>query len=210
MTQTSIHVSRQPSVLPWLGMGTLLLLWGGLIISLAEADAFRQTPGLPPIRVIGAIVVPVLAGITLWRFSPRFRAWTETWDLGALVAMQTFRVAGAVFLFFWWIGSLPMIFAWVAALGDIAVGVFAVGTTLAVSRQSAGWKDSVKRLTVFGIADFATVLVTATLSAEGRLLHFAGQPLPSAMQAMPMIMIPGFLVPIFILLLLLQWQRVRG
>jgi hypothetical protein len=65
-------------------------------------------------------------------------------------------------------------------------------------------------LTYAGIADFGVVLLLASLSAEGRLLHLAQEPTPTAMQVMPMVMIPGFLVPIFILLLLLQYQRSRG
>lgn len=210
MTETSYSTADRRGILPWIALAVVLLAWGAAILALAEAGAFRQGAGLPPFRLISAIVLPVLAGVALWRLVPAFRAWTETWDLAAIVALQTFRVAGAVFLFFWWIGSLPTLFAWVAAVGDIAVGILGVVATLAVARQTGGWQGWVRRLTFFGILDFATVVVVGTLSQQGRILHFAGEPVPSAMQVMPMIMIPGYLVPIFILLLLLQRQRLRG
>jgi hypothetical protein len=208
----TLSTPSQPrfAALPWVILGAILLIWGTGVLALAEAGAFRQGLGLPPLRLMAAIAGPVLAGVLIYRFVPGVREWTDRWDLATLVSLQTFRVVGVVFLFFWWIGTLPTIFAWVAALGDIAVGILAIPTTLAVARQTQGWQAKVRRLTWFGIADFAAVLVLATLSPEGRILHFAGEPTPAAMQVMPMIMIPGFLVPIFILLLLLQRQRVKS
>ena len=86
----------------------------------------------------------------------------------------------------------------------------ALPTTVAVALKTAGWQARVRRLTYAGLADFAVVLSLGALSAEGRPLQFAGEPTPVAMQMMPMVMIPGFLVPMFILLLLLQYQRSRG
>jgi hypothetical protein len=207
MTHTSLADTPQRGALPWLILGGVLLAWGVTIFTLAEAGAFRQGPGLPPFRLMAAIVIPVLTGVLIWNLWPALRAWTESWDLAAIVAIQTFRVAGIVFIFFWWIGALPTVFAWVAGLGDIAVGILAIPTTLAVARQTPGWQTWVKRLTFFGILDFAVVLATGTLSQEGNLLNFPGEPVPAAMQVMPMIMIPGYFVPMFILLLLLQRQR---
>lgn len=210
MTDTSITSLPRRSVLPWLALGAVLLGWGAIIVTLAEAGAFRQAPGLPPFRLGAAIVVPVLAGVLLRTLVPAVRAWTDSWDLATIVALQHFRVIGVVFLFVWWIGTLPTVFAWVAGLGDIAVGILAIPVTLAVARQREGWQDGVRRLTFFGILDFVVVLVTASLSGEGNLLNLPGEPVPATMQVLPMALIPGYLVPIFILLLLLQWQRARG
>ena len=210
MTQNSLIDTQPRGALPWLTLAAVALAWGAAIITLAEVGAFRQSPGLPPLKPMAAIVIPVLTGVLIWNLSPALRAWTASWDLAALVAMQTFRVAGIVFLFFWWIGSLPTVFAWVGGLGDIAVGILAIPTTLTVARQTAGWQTRVRRLTFFGILDFAVVVTTAMLSAQGNLLNFPGEPNPVAMQMMPMIMIPGYLVPMFILLLLLQHQRARN
>jgi hypothetical protein len=210
MHDPSLAAHAKSGALPWMLLGAVILIWGAGVLTLAEAGAFRQPPGEPPFRLMAGIVVPVLIGVLTWRLLPAIRAWTESWDLATLVGMQTFRVAGVVFLFFWWIGTLPTLFAWVGAVGDIAVGILAIPTTIAVAQKTAGWQAKVRRLTFFGILDFATVLIVGTLSQEGRILQFAGEPAPSAMQVMPMIMIPGFLVPMFILLLLLQRQRAKG
>lgn len=210
MTAFAVEDASTRSALPWVILAGILAVWAVAILAIAEAGAFRQIPGLPPVILMSAILIPVVTGVAIWRLSPALRAWTESWDLAAIVALQTFRVMGVVFLFFWWIGTLPTVFAWVAGLGDIAVGILAIPTTLAVARQTAGWQGRVRRLTVFGILDFVIVLVTATLSQQGNLLHLPGEPLPAAMQVMPMIMVPGYLVPIFSLLLLLQLQRARA
>jgi hypothetical protein len=194
MPDPSLAAPTRPSALPWVLLGIVVLIWGAGVMTLAMAEAFRQAPGQPP----------------LWHLVPAIRGWTESWDIATLVGIQTFRVLGVVFLFFWWIGSLPTLFALVAATGDIAVGILAIPTTIAVAQQASGWQARVRRLTVLGLADFVIVVMIGTLSQEGRILHFAGEPDPAAIQVMPMIMIPGFLVPMFILLLLLQRQRARG
>lgn len=210
MTDATLSLPPRGGILPWVLLGVVLLAWGAGVIFLAEAQAMRQAPGQPPFRLIASVMTPVAIGVLFWWLVPAIRRWTDSWDLAILVGIQTFRVMGIVFLFVWWMGALPTLFAWVAALGDIAVGILALPTMIAVALKSPGWQARVRRLTFAGLADFAVVLSLGALSAEGRLLHFAGEPTPAAMQVMPMVMIPGFLVPIFILLLLLQYQRSRG
>jgi hypothetical protein len=210
MSDASLTLPPRRGIVPWVLAGLVLLAWGAGVILLAEAEGLQQGLGQPPFKLAASILVPVGIGVLLWRLMPAIRHWTDSWDLAILVGIQTFRVIGTVFLFVWWLGALPAIFAWVAALGDIAVGILALPTMIAVALKSSGWQARVRRLTFAGLADFAMVLSLGALSAEGRLLHFAGGPTPAAMQVMPMVMIPGFLVPIFILLLLLQYQRSQG
>jgi hypothetical protein len=193
--------------LPWVLLALVLLAWGTSVVFLAEAYVLRQGPGQPPLRLVASIAIPVVIGVLCWRLVPAVRRWTDSWNLALLVGLQTFRVMGIVFLFVWWLGQLPTLFAWIAALGDIAVGIMALPAIVAVAQRQDGWQARVRRLTYAGLADFAVVLLLGVLSAEGRVLHLAIEPTSAAMQVMPMVMIPGFLVPIFILLLLLQYQR---
>jgi hypothetical protein len=210
MQTATLNPPTRSGILPWLVLGLVLLVWGAGVIFLAEAQGLRQGLGQPPFKLAASIIIPVGIGVLLWRLVPAIRRWTDSWDLAILVGIQTFRVIGIVFLFVWWLGALPTLFAWVAALGDIAVGILALPATIAVALNSKGWQARVRRLTYSGLADFAVVLALGALSAEGRPFHIAGEPTPVAMQMMPMVMIPGFLVPIFIMLLLLQYQRSRG
>jgi hypothetical protein len=210
MSDMSLSLPPRGGILPWVLLGLVGLAWGAGVIFLAEAQAMRQALGQPPFRLMAGIATPVAIGVFFWWLVPAIRRWTDSWDLATLVAIQTFRVIGIVFLFVWWLGNLPTLFAWVAALGDIAVGVLAIPATIAVTQQTPGWQGRVRRLTYAGLTDFAVVLMLGALSADGRILQVPGEPTPAAMQVMPMVMIPGFLVPIFILLLLLQYQRSRG
>jgi hypothetical protein len=210
MRTATLNPPARSGLLPWLVLGLVLLAWGAGVIFLAEAQGLRQGLGQPPFKLAASILVPVGIVALAWRLVPAIRRWTDSWDLAMLVGIQTFRVIGIVFLFVWWLGDLPTIFAWVAALGDIAVGILALPATVAVALKSSGWQTRVRRLTYAGLADFAVVLSLGALSAEGRPLQFPGEPSAVAMQMMPMVMIPGFLVPIFILLLLLQYQRSRA
>jgi hypothetical protein len=138
------------------------------------------------------------------------RVWVAGLDLAWLVGLQTFRVIGIVFLFVWALGHLPAVFALVAGLGDIAVGIAALSVVLAILRQSHGWQGRVKALTFFGILDFVGAFGAAVLSGAGRPLQFEGQPLPVALQQWPLGMVPGFLVPLFIILHLMAWQRLQA
>jgi hypothetical protein len=210
MQTASFPHAPRSRVLPWVLLGLVLLAWGTGVLLLAEAQGMRQGLGQPPFKLVASILVPVGVGVFAWRLVPAIRRWTDSWDLAMVVGIQTFRVIGIVFLFVWWLGNLPTIFAWVAALGDIAVGILALPATVAVALKSPGWQARVRRLTYTGLTDFAVVLSLGALSAEGRPLQFPGEPSAVAMQMMPMVMIPGFLVPIFILLLLLQYQRSKG
>ncbi len=191
-------------------LALLLPLWAAAIIVLATQGAFVQTTGGPPLAVITAILTPVAAFALLWQVAPGLRAWAATLDPALLAGVQAWRVLGAVFLFTWWLGHLPAPFAIVAGIGDIAVGVFAVGTTLAIARGQAGWQARSRRLAVMGLADFATVLTLATLSGQGGPLQGPDGLTVAAMQQLPMILIPGFLVPLFIILHILSWLRSRG
>jgi hypothetical protein len=194
----------------FLAISALLTLWGGGIIWLAQQGAFHQAPGMPPVRIVLAIAVPVALALVAWRISPALRTWVRGLDPALIAGVQTWRVMGIVFVFFWWAGQLPTIFAWAATLGDVAVGVFALGVTLAVARGVSGWQTQMRWLVVFGLADFAMVLVLGTLSGAGRPLAFAAEPLPVAMQDLPMILIPGFAVPVFVILLLMAMVLARA
>ncbi|OYX25776.1 MAG: hypothetical protein B7Z10_05205 [Rhodobacterales bacterium 32-66-7] len=210
MHDTALAGSLRPNPWPWMLLGGVVFAWGAGVLALATAGGFQQDPGQLPLRLMAGLAVPVLVGVLLWRLVPAIRAWTESWDLAVIVGLQTFRVLGILFLFFWWVGTLPGLFAWVGALGDIAVGILAIPTMLAVARRNAGWQGRVRWLTVAGLADFAAVLGVGILSQAGGLLHVPGGADTAVVQTMPLIMIPAFLVPMFILMLLLQWQRVRG
>jgi hypothetical protein len=176
MSDASLTLPQRCGMVPWVLAGLVLLAWGAGVILLAEAEGLRQGLGRPPFKLAASVLVPVGIGVLLWRLVPGIRRWTDGWDLAILVGIQTFRVIGIVFLFVWWLGTLPTLFAWVAALGDIAVGILALPAMIAVALKSHGWQSRVRRLTYAGLADFAVVLSIGALSAEGGACTLRARP----------------------------------
>jgi hypothetical protein len=204
MTISTATLSRNnPAPVIWL----LISAWGIAMAVVLQAQVLQSPSGTLPLRVALSVTAPPLLYLLACRLSPKLRAWVAGRDLTYLVGLQTFRVIGVVFLFVWALGHLPLTFALVAGLGDIAVGIAALSALIAIERQTPGWQARVRTLTIFGILDFVAAFSAAVLTGAGRPLQFAGQPLPIALQAWPMGMVPGFLVPLFIILHLMAWQR---
>lgn len=189
--------------------GAAVLIWAGIVYGAASAGWFVQPSAELPTRLALAFMAPLLLFLLAHRLSAQVRAWVASLDLGLIVLAQSWRVLGIVFLFLWGLGQVPAVFAFPAALGDIAVGVFAIFVGRAVLRQSPGWQGQTRWLIGVGMLDFALAFGSAIVSSEGRPLQFAGAPLPTMMQDVPMVLIPTFGVPLFTILHLIAWLRLR-
>jgi hypothetical protein len=213
MTDTSFSTPTISPRQPWRHplLWGILCFWGLGVAALANAGILRPPfdGGVPFPLLVSALVPPGLYLIAS-RTMPGLRDWVARIDMGSVVGIQTFRVIGIVFLFVWAFGKLPTVFAFVAGLGDIAVGVIALGVTLAVAGGAGNANAQVRRLTIAGLLDFVAAFGTAILSGVGMPLRLAGDPLPQAMQGLPMAMIPGFLVPVFIIVHLMAWQKLQA
>ncbi|MEE8279157.1 MAG: hypothetical protein V3R55_00460, partial [Alphaproteobacteria bacterium] len=114
--------------------------------------------------------------------------------------LQGWRVIGASFLFLYAQGSLPGIFAWPAGLGDLLVGLAAPFVLLAVIHKTAGWQSRVRWLNIAGLIDFAGAFATGLLASASSFGILAGSVTTEILAEPPLIMIPGFAVPLFIIL----------
>lgn len=157
-----------------------------------------QTTSLP-LRLMPAVLVPPGAFILAYQLLPPVRKWVLDLDLALVVGVQMFRVIGIVFLFDYAQGSLPLVFAAPAGLGDIAVGLFALIVTVRVAREPLGHDGAIRSLVVAGFIDFATAFTFATLASRGMPLAPADTPLPLAAQTLPTSLIPTFAVPMFMI-----------
>jgi len=59
-------------------------------------------------------------------------------------------------------------------------------------RQLLAWN-------AFGIFDFVIAVAIGTLSRSGELLHFSGTISSDAMGSIPLVLIPGFVVPLYLI-----------
>lgn len=185
----------------------ILPLWFAAILTLGLSDLFVE-PNLPvPLRVVPAVLLPPLLFWLAFQRLPAVRDWVDELDLATVVGMQAWRVLGTSFLILWALSVLPAPFAVVGGLGDIAVGLVALPAALAVARQRPGWQAGVRRVTFAGLTDFAVVFALAVLSGPG--LPLASEVPVSAMQRLPLVLIPAFGVPAFIILHLIALLKLR-
>ncbi len=190
------------------GVGIAFALWLLLVFGLATAEVFVAPPGKPPLALLIAAIAPILAFLGAVSLSRPFRELVLAADLPLLTAMQAWRFAGFGFLALSAQGLLPAYFAWPAGLGDMAVAVAAPWMALALVRRP-GFAAGRAFVTwnVLGILD---LVVAVSLGALGPLLSGGAASAPTGLMArLPLALIPGYLVPAFIVLHLTALMRAR-
>ena len=155
--------------------------------------------------VLSFAVTFALAGFALLAPLTRRAVWSvpQRW----LIAVQTGRVGGAVFLSLLDMRLLPPEFALPAGYGDVLVGLLAP-LVLYVWEKKKPYARTVLILWNFlGLADLAVALVTgiAFIAPHARQLAMAGQSLDFLNYAL---LIPGFAVPVLVLVHVLSLVKV--
>jgi hypothetical protein len=137
----------------------VLIIWLSAAIALGAMGTFHAAAQNVP-TVQYAIALPIIIGaLLIWRSSAVKRmivAVPQSW----IVGVQLYRALGVIFLILYSTGKLPGLFAWLAGVGDILVGVLAPGVAIAYARDPLKNGDLVSAWNWFGIGD----LVIASLS----------------------------------------------
>jgi hypothetical protein len=180
-----------------------LALWLGLVIYLGSRGAFVGSADSPPLPIFFGVAIPLAVFFTAYFGWSNFRSFILGADLRLVAALQAWRWAGLGFLSLYANGVLPGLFAFPAGLGDMAIGVTAPWIVLelirrpsfAASRRFAIWN-------ILGIVDFVVAVSTGTLSSGffHGITVFNGNITTSPMAHLPLILIPAYMVPFFIML----------
>jgi hypothetical protein len=194
-------------------VAVVLAGWFALILVLGAARGFVSPPGTPPLPIAIGVTAPIvlfLAGLWLSR---RFREWVLTADVRVMLAIQAWRFAGLAFLALYAYEVLPRAFALPAGLGDIAIGVTAPWLLLAIIRQPrfAASKTFVV-WNLLGLLDLVVAVGTGTLSSV-LATGAPGEITTAPMALLPLVLIPAYFVPIFVMLhlaALMQARRLMG
>jgi hypothetical protein len=200
------HSASQTAVLPGRGrpaigisIVTAIAAWFAVVLVLGANGAFLGAPGKPPLVVVGCAVVPLAAFAIALRALPAFREYVTTFDLRLIVGMQAWRYAGFGFLALYANQVLPGLFALPAGIGDIAIGLAAPWWAAALHRDPGAARTGAFRLwNVLGILDFVVAFATAAICAM--TITTAGPPMITPMGQLPLVLIPAFMVPLFVLL----------
>lgn len=181
-------------------VASVLAVWFVVVFVLGGLGAIARPPGMPPIPILIAASGPVFLFVVTYRIWPAFRQYVRSLSLPLATAIQAWRAGGLGFLALYAYGVLPGAFAWPAGLGDIAIGVTAPWISRALVRNPRFAATRLfKAWNVLGIVDLVVaVSVGGLLSALAT--GATGEVTTAPMAQLPMVFIPAYLVPLFVML----------
>ncbi len=160
---------------------TVLALWFLVVFFLGANGAFVTPPGKPPLAILIAVLAPMAAFIVGYLGWSAFRAFILSADPVLLSAIQAWRAAGLGFLALAAHGVLPGLFAWPAGRSAfLSSPIFAVWNLL-------------------GILDLVVAVSMGALNS-GFIPGVVREVTTAPMAQLPLLLIPGYLVPLFVIL----------
>jgi hypothetical protein len=206
LERTDLTPSQRRNV--WLGVMIPFTLWAAIVWSAAISGVFR--PGASPFPLLPvAIFLPVIIGTPILLWSRRLGQVLDAMPASWLVALQTYRLFGSVFLVGWARGLIPGIFALPASIGDMLTGLLAVSVALALSSGREDGRRAALAWNVFGLTDFAIAVSIALMIAPGPFLVIVPNVPNTTSGIYPTVLIPAFSVPSSILLHVLSLRQLR-
>ncbi len=159
-----------------IGAALVSALWLVSIVVVGADNVFQG-------RAIPATLLATLAAGYLLLLSPTFRGSIAAIPQHWLIAIQTFRIVGGVFLVRYFAGQLPGIFAIPAGVGDVVTGLLAplVAYWWFVGRSYA--RGAAIAWNLFGMADLINAVAIGALTGAGGGIVF------------PIVLIPIYGVP---------------
>ena len=192
----------------WLAVMVPYTLWGAVAWSAAINGAFRAGASAVPLLPL-AIFLPVIIGAPLVLVSKRVGQVLDAMPATWLIALQVYRVFGAVFLAGALRGLVPGVFGLPAGIGDVLTGLFAVPAAIAVASGTAEGRRAAIWWNVFGLADFAVAIVMGMLTSPGPLQLIVPDVPSIGAGTYPTVLTPAFVVPCSILLHVLSLRQLR-
>jgi hypothetical protein len=190
------------------GFALVWIVWAAATTTLAAAHVYRfSADAVKPWLAVG-FAVPVVVLLALSRVPAVARVLAHPAARVPLIRPHEVRIMGVVFLLALAMGNLPPLFAWPAALGDIAIGWSAARVVRRL--RAGGGERSVLWLNVFGIVDFVYAFAIGILAAPGslRLLHLT--PTTVHISVLPLVLVPTAAVPVLFVLHVLSLANSRA
>jgi hypothetical protein len=178
----------------------VLAVWFVVVFMLGAAGAIARPPGAPPLPILIGATAPIALFLGAYWGWPAFRAFVLRLDLPLATAIQAWRAGGLGFLALYAHGVLPGAFAWPAGMGDIAIGVTAPWITRALVRRS-GFATS-RGFVVWNLLGILDLVVAVSVGGLISVLASGatGEVTTQPMARLPLVLIPAYLVPLFVML----------
>jgi hypothetical protein len=165
-------------------------IWGASLAQILNYHAGDTWP-----RIALPLFIPVILAMALL-LQPTFRTIINNIPVATLVGVQTFRLAGFVFLIIPRLGHLPQAFV-SGGYGDIATGLLAIIAGMMLARKSPG--------ATFWFVLFSVVGMGDLLNVAGLLFYFYPSwnnavPSSAALADFSLVMVPAIAAPIALIL----------
>jgi hypothetical protein len=194
----------------WLAVMVPFTLWAAVAWSAAINGVFRPGASASPLPLLPlAIFLPVIIGAPLLLLSKRVGQALDAMPATWLIALQVYRVFGAVFLVGTLRGVVPGVFGWPAGIGDVLTGLFAVPAAIAVATGAAEGRKAAIAWNIFGLTDFAVAITLGVITSPGPLQLIVPSVPSVGAGAYPNVLTPAFVVPCSILLHALSLRQLR-
>jgi hypothetical protein len=181
-------------------VAVVLALWLGLVFLLGAQGAFVRSGDSPPLPIFFGLAIPLAVFFAAYFGWSAFRAFVLSADLRLAAAIQGWRWAGLGFLALYANGVLPGLFAFPAGLGDMLIGTTAPWILLGLIRQPSFAAS--RRFVIWNILGILDLFVAVSLGTicSGFFHGLTGSITTSPMAQLPLVLIPAYFVPFFIML----------
>ena len=179
-------------------------------VRLGDIAGVQQEDHAAPMPVLPlAIFLPVIIGAPVLLLSKRVAQVLDAMPVTWLIALQLYRVVGAMWLVGALRGTLPGVFGWPAGIGDVLTGLFAVPAAIAVATGTAQGRRAAIAWNILGLADFAVAITLGAITSPGPFQLIVPDVPSIGAGAYPGVLTPAFVVPSSILLHALSLRQLR-
>jgi hypothetical protein len=160
-----------------------IAVWAALAIAIASLTEMNN------LLLAAMLLIPLIGGTALIFWQP-ISGIVRAIPLHALIGLQVYRIAGAVFLYIYFVPDLlERGFALNAGWGDVLTGVLALPVAWLAYRKAPGYTMAVVAWCAVGIGDLILAMASAQIYG------------PGIVQLFPLNVVPIFLGPPFGILL---------
>ena len=150
------------------------------------------------------MTLPMLTFFIAWARSPALQTFMNTIPLSALIGIEVYRIAGAIFGWLFAQEMLPAFLGLFTAFADVLIGTTALPLAWALARNMSGVRRLAIVWNVFGISDFVIAVGFVSLSIVGLI---RSQPDPVMIGLHPLALIALFQLPLSIIIHVVALQR---
>jgi hypothetical protein len=173
----------------------VVVLWTAAIWIASLMDIVNYHAGDSWPRIALPLFIPVIIALA-FLLHPTVKTIIDNVPVANLVGVQTFRLAGFVFLVIPGLGHLPQAFV-TGGYGDIATGLLAIGAGMMLAKKSPGATLLFALFSVVGLGDL--------LNVAGLLFYFyptwsSAAPSSAALADFSLAMVPALAAPIALIL----------